>query len=360
MKNTVHKTGIYIHIPFCKRTCYYCNFTKFKFKKEHEQKYVSALIKEISERNEKNQVADTVYFGGGSPALFSERSLGKIFEILDKKFIIDKNSEVTIELNPEEGNLDKLRSLARSGFNRVSIGTQSFSEKDLQYLKRNHSAADSLAAVENGLKAGFNNISMDYIIGLPTQDKMSIRNNFKILKEMDIPHISAYMLEGVKNFRNIEQPEDGHQVYLYNLTRDILLNNGYEHYEVSNFCKNGEYSKHNLKYWNNISYAGFGVGASGFENGIDYRNYSSLSDYFKHISDGRNPVMEKKRTDPETRRIITGMRLTRGIDVAAFNNYRSTLDTLLKEKILIRTGNKISVNPLKITLLNEILLYFID
>ncbi len=360
MEKPDQKTGIYIHIPFCRRACYYCNFTKFGYEKDLEQKYISAISKEISYRTEKKTPADTIYFGGGSPALFSEISLGIILETLHKKFRIDKDAEVTIELNPEEGNLKKFRSLAALGFNRISIGTQSFSENDLRYLERNHSACDSVAAVKNGLKAGFNNMNLDYIIGLPTQDKTSIENNFKILSDMDIPHISAYMLEGVRKFNGKEKPDDEHQVDLYYLSKNILLSYGYEHYEVSNFCKNRLYSKHNMKYWEGTSYSGFGVGASGFENGIDYRNFKSLETYFKQISEGNRPVEQKERTNPEKRRIITGLRLTGGIEIPAFRNYRNELVNLTKEQILIKKGNKISVNPLKITLLNEVLSYFID
>lgn len=349
------KIGIYIHIPFCKRLCYYCHFTKFKYNIDTVNKYVQSLVKEISMKKNKNFMIDSVYLGGGSPSLLNNTNISSIINSINKSFYVQKNAEFTIEVNPEDVSGNKLRFYRGIGINRLSIGVQSFSQNDLLYLKRDHSIKQSASSIEGALDTGFTNINVDFIIGLQCQKKKTLEDNFLIIKNYKIPHISAYILEGVKAKRDAENRDKE----LYFFTRDYLMSLGYKHYEVSNFSKTGFASKHNLKYWNNKNYIGVGVSASGYENGRDYKNTDDLEEYIKKIEGNILPIKEVNKIVPAVRKIITGLRLLDGISITNFKFNQKELEFLLSNNLVIKNKNKIAVNPKKILLLDEILSYFI-
>ena len=192
------KTGIYIHIPFCKRTCFYCHFVKHKYNNVLVEKYIDALVKEIRLSSNHDYVIDSIYIGGGSPSLLNERQISAVIASVYENFNVDKTVESTIEMNPEDVSNDKLQFLKETRINRLSIGTQSFLKKDLDYLQRTHTVHQSIKAIEQTLAAGFDNINIDFIISLPTQTKKSLEGSFAILKDYEIPHISAYILEEVE------------------------------------------------------------------------------------------------------------------------------------------------------------------
>ncbi|MCP4148266.1 MAG: radical SAM family heme chaperone HemW [bacterium] len=359
-------TGIYIHIPFCKRECYYCHFTKTKYHAETLHRYTKALINEIGlSSTGKKQNADSIYIGGGSPSLLEEARLTEITAALYERFTILENTEFTIEANPEDLNKERLDTFKKIGINRLSIGTQSFTPADLTLLRRTHSAARSLSAVRAALEAGFTNINIDFIIGLPSQTKTTLMQNLSELNQLEIPHVSAYLFEAPENTPETSMGiERDNRHYFF--TKEVLETIGYSHYEVSNYSraagtgsrKRSFQSKHNLKYWHNESYTGFGLSASGYEEGEDYKNTTDFSSYFKAIENHRLPRQESSRGNPELRRIIMGLRLLEGLPERYFENYREQLDLLLPEKILILKDGRIAVNPQKILLLNEILSEF--
>lgn len=351
----MERTGIYIHIPFCKRKCFYCHFVKGTFDNETADRYIDALVEELRLRCTKEYIIDTIYLGGGSPSLLNERQISAVADALYKYFNIHDTIEFTIEANPEDVTAEKLKAYKNTGINRISIGTQSFSPADLDYLKRNHSVRQSLAAVETALETGFSNINLDFIIGLPTQDKKNLEKNFAVLKTLNIPHISAYLLEDVEEGE--EKNTRDHELYFFTVRH--LAGLGYTHYEVSNFSKPGYQSRHNLKYWNNESYIGAGLSASGYENGTDYRNAASFNAYFKKINAGKLPHVERTRRTPTVRGIVMGLRLLEGIPDRCFEDFPGQTEFLLSNRFLVRRNNRIAVNPVKILLLNEILTYFI-
>ncbi len=351
----MENTGLYLHIPFCKRKCFYCHFVKGTYNDELAETYIDALTKEIRLRDNSGDMIDTVYIGGGSPSLLSERQIATVADTIYKYFNIQDSIEFTIEVNPEDVTVEKLSAYRDVGINRLSIGTQSFCAEDLRYLKRTHNIEKSLAAVDAALETGFSNINLDFIISLPTQDKKTLAESFSILREYDIPHISAYILEDVEEGeeKNVRDNE------LYFFTVEHLTGLGYVHYEVSNFCKPGFSSRHNRKYWENESYIGVGLSASGYEGGVDYGNARSFKGYFGKLETRLLPRVEVARRDVNLRGIVMGLRLLEGIPVCYFERYPEPLEFLLSNGLLIRNKGKIAINPAKILLLNEVLTYFV-
>jgi len=349
------EVGIYIHFPFCKRNCFYCHFVKYPYREADIGRYVSAVIKEICLKSHKYYKIDSVYFGGGTPSLLNENQISSIMNALHKNFLINPTSENTIECNPEDLSKKKLKSLKHLGFNRLSVGVQSFVKEDLNYLCRNHNDIHSEKAIGNALEVEFTNLNIDFIIGLPHQKPDTLDKNFSYLSKYSIPHISCYILEREENFTTTNKSEQE----LYHYTRNFLQSFGYIHYEVSNYCRVGYESVHNLKYWKNDDYIGIGLSASGYENQIDYKNVAMLEDYLKIISRNALPVKETHRFNQELRRIVVGLRLIRGIPVSNFKNFKKELEFLISNDLLKQENHNIFVNPGKILLLNEILLNFL-
>ncbi|MCP5105699.1 MAG: radical SAM family heme chaperone HemW [bacterium] len=346
--------GIYIHFPFCKRGCFYCHFVKGRYERGQVETYIDALAEEIRLRADNGYIVDTIYLGGGSPSLLTEPQVVKLVDCLYRNFYIREDIEFTIEANPEDVTGEKLAAFKNVGINRLSIGTQSFNGEDLRYLQRTHSAGQSVSAIETALGAGFSNISIDFIISLPTQTRKTLTENFSLLNRFDIPHVSAYLLEEVEDGDAKNERDND----LYFFTVRHLAELGYNHYEVSNFCKPGFCARHNLKYWENKNYMGLGLSASGYEKGEDYTNVEAFKEYFEKVKAGELPLAEMNPRDEGLRRIVMGLRLLEGIPAEHFRDYPAAAAFLLANGFLARKKGKIAVNPAKILLLNEILTYF--
>lgn len=348
------KSGLYIHFPFCRRACFYCHFFKKKFQPLKAAAYLARLAHEIRLRSDPVLSVDTVYIGGGSPSLLAAAQVAGILETAAENFTLTGNAEVTLEANPEDLSLPLLKGFRSAGINRLSIGVQSFLERDLHCLKRTHGAAQAVRTAELAWDAGFTNISIDLIIGLETQSSKSMDLNFRTIKKLNPAHVSLYILEGVPR-----PAADERDARLYFHCRNSLLSLGYEHYEVSNFCRPGKASRHNLKYWKNQPYIGLGPSAAGYLDGRDYRNHPDLMKYGASLEKGVPPEQKTALLQPALRRIITGLRLLDGIPAPAFKLFSTPTDFLLAEGFLVRRGNNIAVPADKILLLNEILGYFI-
>jgi len=344
--------GLYIHFPFCKRFCFYCHFVKYSHNKSLESKYIEYLIKEL-ELKRGDFLIDSIYFGGGSPSIIDVKSMEILIDFIFKNFKIKDNYEFSIEVNPEDSSLSLFEFYKKIGINRISLGTQSFNKKDLKFLKRTHSVKDNINSLKILESVGFSNINIDFIIGLSNQNHKSIDNSIKYLKDFEINHISAYILEDVDIYQEEEFIED---IYFY--MRNKLIENGFYHYEVSNYSKRGFESKHNLKYWTNREYLGVGISASGFENGIDYKNYEDFNRYFEKLDKGKLPISDSQKFNKNYRAIITGLRLLEGINIDIFKGYKSVLNDLISNEILISISDNIAINPEKILLLNEVLSRF--
>lgn len=327
--------------------------------------YIYSLLKEISE-NYNGEALRTLYFGGGTPSLLSKELLSKVV----KKFTYTSDSEITIEVNPDDCNFDYLKSLKEIGFNRLSIGSQTFDDELLKLIGRRHNSLQILETVENAKRAGFENISLDLIYGLPTQTIEGVNKDLEKFTELNIQHISTYGLKieggsywGANNPDNV--PDDDTQADMYEGVNVILTNAGFERYEVSNFAKKGYESRHNLTYWNNEEYYGFGVSAHGYADGVRYSNYCTLEEYMdnplKHEY-GRI-LTEKEKLEEE---IFLGFRKTEGVNVERikekFNvdfegKYKNVLDKY--SDYIIKTSAGYAFNLKGTMLSNEILPEFL-
>jgi len=285
--------GVYIHIPFCRHKCHYCNFFSLASSKRRDEFMVS-LEKEMVLQHQylENEPVETIYFGGGTPSMLSQTELNRLFEILYSRFSISPEAEITLEANPDDLHLAKLRELASTPVNRLSIGIQSFRDEDLYYLNRIHTADQALKAVKDAFDAGFSNLSIDLIYGMPTLEDHSWMNNLQMVADLNIPHLSAYALtvepktplEGLIRRKKTAAPDDEKMISQFRLLTDFAQSNRLVHYEISNLCREPYYSKHNTSYWNGAKYLGLGPSAHSF-NGISRQwNVASLTEYIVSLS----------------------------------------------------------------------------
>ena len=316
-------TSAYIHIPFCKSKCKYCSFVSYTNQNSLLQKnYINTLLKEINYYYKKEPLK-TLYIGGGTPSLLKIDSLKKILNC----FNFSKNPEITIEVNPETVDYTYLAELYNSGFNRISIGVQSFNDNILKTIGRIHNAETALKAVKSAQKAGFKNINTDFIYGLPEQSTEDFINDLKIAADMDVQHISLYGLKIEEGCEFYKKPpeniaDDDTQADMYLMAIETLEKYGYKHYEISNFACCGFESRHNLIYWNDQEYGGVGLGASSYINRIRRTSTKSLSSYLKgKYDDYVEPVDDKS---DKFYFIMLGLRLEQGF---ALDEYQRRFKT---------------------------------
>ena len=355
----------YIHIPFCLKKCNYCSFVSFN-KLELMTGYVYSLIKEIND-NYNGEKLKTLYFGGGTPSLIPIELLSKII----KKFSFDAKAEITFEVNPDDGSYEYFSKLKDLGFNRLSIGAQTFNEELLNLIGRRHNSDQIIETVKNAKKAGFANINLDLIYGLPTQVLENIKEDLNKLLDLDVQHISTYGLkiEGGSIWGDVppqDIPDDDMQADMYELINKVLTEAEFCRYEVSNYAKPDYESKHNLTYWNNEEYYGFGCSAHGYVDGMRYSNYCTLEDYMsKPASREYGRILNQKEKLEEE--IFLGFRKTSGVSIhkirEKFNidfreKYKKILDKY--SEYIIETKDGYAFNLKGIMLSNEILPEFLD
>ena len=364
--------SVYIHIPFCKSKCHYCSFISYP-KLEMKKDYLKILEKEINSTYNNEQL-NTLYFGGGTPSLLEPEE----FNSLIKHFNINKNTEITTELNPDGINsqglsFDYLSSLHDIGINRISIGAQSFNDSILKIINRRHDSQQIVNAVCNAQKAGFDNISMDFIYGLPNQTEDMFLDDLKKAVDLGIQHISLYGLsieKGCFFYDNKPQniADDDTQADMYLKAVELLPSLGFEHYEISNFCVHGYESKHNLNYWNNEEYYGFGVAAHGYVNGIRYGNKTIIEDYINNPFE-KNEERTESTKDKLEEEIFLGLRKMKGIDIKQINSkynidfekkYMNILKKYEDLSLLERTLEGYKLTPRGILVSNTILADFLD
>ena len=315
--------NVYIHIPFCKSKCHYCSFVSYT-NLELKREYLKALGFEINSLYA-NEPLDTLYFGGGTPSLLEYQE----FESLINYFKITSSTEITAELNPDgmasNGlSFEYLHNLRKVGINRISLGAQTFDDNILKLINRRHNSEQIIMGVKNAQDAEFDNISLDFIYGLPNQTTEMFLEDLNIAVNLGITHISLYGLsieDGCYFYKNPPKniADDDKQADMYLSAIKLLASNGFEHYEISNFCKNNYESKHNLNYWNNAQYYGFGVGAHGYLNGIRYGNKIIIKDYIKNPME-RNEERIETEQDKLEEEIFLGLRKMSGIDTNIINS----------------------------------------
>jgi oxygen-independent coproporphyrinogen-3 oxidase len=336
---------LYIHIPFCIKKCIYCDFYSIPFKSRTAEDYIKALCKEIELRKDIVCNLTTIYIGGGTPTILTEKEIAGIFHAIRDNYSINSDAEITIEANPRTITAEKAEKLLESGINRISIGIQSFVDNELITLGRSHDSDDAIKAVKDVRQAGFKNISIDLIYGIPylksqiSNLKSQINNwEYSLSKAIDLlpEHISTYELtpekntplyEDIKNGRII-MPDEGVISEIYYKGIDILEEQGYVHYEISNFAKPGYECRHNLNYWNRGEYLGIGAGAHSFFWGKRTGNARDIKHYIESIDNNKIPVAEEHYiTNDEALKefIFLGMRKTDGIDMKFFPEKKRVL-----------------------------------
>jgi len=357
----------YIHIPFCLRKCKYCSFVSGK-SIEFKDKYIEALITEIKTVY-KNEKLETLYFGGGTPSLLSYSDLKKLVEI----FRFKNNSEITLEVNPETVRNNDYKKIRDIGFNRVSIGVQTFDNYILKYIGRCHTDKDIYESLNIIKNAGFDNVSTDLIYGLPFQTKEIFYSDLNKVRELNIQHVSTYGLKiendsffGKNPPANL--PDDEFQADMYLYLYDFFNKLGFNHYEISNFARFGYESKHNNCYWENKNYYGFGLNASGFVDNVRYKNTSNLAEYLLNPlkKDETEELTSKVNMENE---IFLSLRLKEGINIIRINKkynidfehiYKNILKKYLNLNLLEKISSGYRLTKQGILLSNEVMSEFVS
>ena len=303
--STLGDMGLYVHIPFCKQKCMYCDFPAYQNLQDYYETYVYALVQEIdlwvTEHPEsKSRPIDTIYFGGGTPTELSIQQLKMILDKIKSTFTITDDCHMTIESNPGEVDLQYLTKLVKLGFNRISFGVQTFDDKALTMLHRSHNGEKAKQAVYDAKEAGFTDINIDLIYGLPRQTLEDIQHNLDIVKDLPINHISTYGLQvevGTYLYHLVEKnlisiPSESIDESMYDMMMAGLKELGFERYEISNFSKDNSYSRHNLKYWHYVDYLGFGAGAHSFYDGVRRSNNRNVMPYIQAVDRYTMPTID--------------------------------------------------------------------
>ena len=316
--------GIYLHIPFCKTRCIYCDFYSTT-RSELKTRYVHALCHELGMRKEylKGEPIETIYFGGGTPSQLEEADFKRIFETIRENYGMEHCREITLEANPDDLSQEYLKMLSSLPFNRISMGIQTFDDTTLRLLKRRHNSQTAIEAVRRCREAGFQNISIDLIYGLPGETDQRWAQDLQQAVSLNVEHISAYHLiyeEGTPLYKmlqqhSVSQVDEDSSLNFFSTLIDTLSVAGYEHYEISNFCKPGMYSRHNTSYWQGVPYLGCGPSAHSFDGDSREWNVASLNQYLSSVEQGQRQH-ETEQLDTQTRYneyIITGLRTMWGI-----------------------------------------------
>jgi oxygen-independent coproporphyrinogen-3 oxidase len=317
--------GLYVHVPFCAAICNYCNFNRGLFDSDLKTRYVRAVLDEISAAAD-GSPADTIFFGGGTPSLLEPDEIGAMIAACRQRFDVAGDAEITIEANPETVTPARLEAFRHAGVNRLSFGVQSFRDDELRRLSRLHSAARAGEAVGMARAAGFDNISLDLMMWLPQQSVDQWLESVEVLIALGPDHASLYLLEIYPNAPlrdemarsrwSVAPDDDAADMYLRGLER--LDAAGYRQYEISNVARPGRESRHNLKYWTDGEWLGFGPGAHSTRNGVRWKNVSATPEYVAAVASGGQLGVERRVLSPEERleeALFTGLRLSRGLDL---------------------------------------------
>ena len=319
-------TSAYVHIPFCTQICYYCDFSKVFIKNQPVDSYLEHLLEEF--RSYDIQKLRTLYIGGGTPTALSASQLEVLLKGLTKNLDLSVLEELTIEANPGDLDADKIAVLKNSAVNRVSLGVQTFDDKMLKKIGRSHLEKDIYENIDRLKLAGFDNISIDLIYALPGQTMEQVKDNVAKAIGLDIPHMSLYslILENHTVFMNrmrrgkLPLPKEELEAEMFEYIIVELERVGFEHYEISNFSKPGFESRHNLMYWDNAEYYGIGAGASGYVNGVRYKNHGPIRHYLSAVEEGNARITEEHLSQKEQmeEEMFLGLRKKSGVSMARF------------------------------------------
>lgn len=382
----LNELGIYIHIPFCKQKCYYCDFVSYSNKCSEVKEYIESLKKEIEEFDFSNYKVTSIYIGGGTPSyidsIYIVEILSELKEKLKCNLIEFKDIEITIEVNPGTVDTKKLNDYKKLGINRLSIGLQSTKNDILKKIGRIHTYQEFLEIYKLARETGFKNINIDLMIGIPGQKIGDLKNTLQDIIKLEPEHISVYSLiieentpiEKMLENGEIKLPDEDLERNMYWYVKNTLELNGYNHYEISNFAKLGKESRHNLNCWNQEEYIGFGVAAHSYLNGIRFSNTINVEEYIQHIEDNRkeeNIQIEESQSleDKKNEFMMLGFRKIQGVDIARFKEkfidnpiflYRENLNKLVEEGLIEVDLNHIKLTNKGIDLANLVFEEFVD
>ena len=333
--NNIH--SLYIHIPFCNKICDYCDFTKLQYFRNFASDYLKALKDELKSYKIKN--LKTIYVGGGTPTALEDDLFLELLQIIDP--YTKDVKEYTFEANPESLSLEKIKMLREHGVNRVSLGVQTTNDKILKMVNRDHTFEQVKTVVKNLKENGINNINVDLILGLPHTRKKILKEDLKNVLSLDIEHISCYGLTVNPHTalfnKGFKEPESDVLRDFYDIVEQTLKENGFVHYEVSNWAKPGYQSEHNLTYWRNEQYYGCGLGASGYIKDIRYKNTINLSQYLKREFVFEKEIVSEK--DKITYQIMLNLRTIEGLDVNFVKGKESIVEELIKRNLLVKKND---------------------
>lgn len=380
--------GLYVHVPFCPHKCFYCDFTAYLYRADRAAAYLGALSRESALARQLTEVSGrrpaTLYLGGGTPAALTPEEMAVLLDALGPHLRPEEGAETTCEANPEGLDGARLASLARLGFNRLSLGVQSWDDGNLARLGRRHAAREAREAYGAARRAGFDNINIDLIYGLPGQDLAAWREDLWRTIELEPAHISAYSLQVEAEtpygrwaregrFRQAgpwRLPDEDAEAEMYQLARDELVGAGYRHYEVSNFALPGRESAHNLLYWQSRDYLGLGPGAHSHVAGRRWWNVKGLAEYRAKVEEGRLPLAGEEPPDAGremTDMLIMGLRLAEGVSKEAFRRrfgrpieeaFGQEVRELVGQGHLMDTGDRLCLSPRAYPVANQVLWRF--
>lgn len=378
--------GLYIHIPFCRQKCFYCDFPSFAGREKKIDTYLQILEQEFAllrqRLYQKDNVRDTeskfaprtIYIGGGTPTALNAHQLAKLLEIVLKYVVVAEAEEFTVEMNPGTVDREKLLLLQQAGVNRLSVGVQSFDDNCLQKIGRIHTAQEAVNTIELAHNLGFGNISLDLIYGLPQQDREILTQSVERALTLPVQHISIYGLqleEGtafqrMADMGKLQLPTNELVETMHDYIVEKLPEAGYQRYEISNYALPGYESKHNLSYWQDVDYLGLGSGAHSYWQGTRYENPSSIDDYISVLEAGRLPATLEEQVDRQAHMeeyCFLGLRTAAGIDknlfqqkfgVDLFTVYGRTIEKLVAQDLLQHTARGIALTPLGMKYGNQV------
>jgi oxygen-independent coproporphyrinogen-3 oxidase len=376
-------SGIYIHIPFCATRCHYCNFATGGYESELARRYTAAVREEIARADASNNPmmrrVDTIYFGGGTPTTLSVEQISSLIETCRLRFDVASDSEITAEANPGSISQNYLEELRSAGLNRLSFGVQSFDDDELRMIGRTHSAEEAREAVRTARAAGFANVSIDLIAGLPEQKMETWRRNLEEAFALAPDHLSVYLLELYKdapllhriNRGELRAVDDELTVEMYFALVDEAERRGFEHYEISNWARPGFESRHNLKYWTGAPYWAFGISAAGYDGLARWSNTRNIHEYLDKVESSQTPVAERTELDDEDRQsenLFLRLRLKDGVDldehlrrfgVNALERYRDEIERLREAGLVELSENRLKISRAGAVLANEVFAAFV-
>lgn len=378
----MRKLALYIHIPFCKQKCFYCDFNSFAGKEGLVERYVEALIKEIKMNSclKDEYEVSSIYIGGGTPSYIESHYIGEILETVFSSYVVDRNAEITIEVNPGTVNRDKLKAYYNFGINRISFGVQSANNEILKGIGRIHTYEEFKNNYLEAREIGFNNISVDLIFGLPKQSLNIWEKTLNEILLLNPEHISAYSLkveEGTAFFvmqkkDRLELPSDEVERDMYYLLKHKLNEGGYNHYEISNFAKKDFNSKHNIAYWKRQDYLGVGSNSASCINNVRFSNEEKIEKYIELINNGETPVVYKEELNEEdifVEKIILGLRLLTGINEKEIlaEQFEEKIEKFIKSKkelikigLIEQNGDIIKLTDRGLDLANQVFIKFME